>query len=275
MSGKKNASHSRIVVVPDPAGLALTVAQAILVFIQQGLTHQPFFSLVLSGGSTPKNIYRLLADPARVARLDWGRIQVFFGDERCVPPQHEESNYRMARETFLDHIPLPATNIHRIRGEEPPEEAARDYQKEIEGIFPNAAFPRLDLVLLGMGEDGHIASLFPGSESLNEKSRWVLPVVHDRPPQPLVVSTSTLSQQAAHGEELFKSLGCSACHRIGGVGGSVGPDLTHVGSRRNREWIAEQIKNPKSHDPDSIMPSFSSVSPKDRGDIADYLSGLR
>jgi nitric oxide reductase subunit C len=113
-------------------------------------------------------------------------------------------------------------------------------------------------------------------DSLVQFLTWVNGIdTNNWPPQPLAVSTSNLPQQAAHGKELFKSLGCSACHSIGGIGGSVGPDLNRVGSRRNKEWIMEQIKNPKSHNPDSIMPSFSSVSPKDREDIADYLSGLR
>ena len=95
------------------------------------------------------------------------------------------------------------------------------------------------------------------------------------PPQPMVVSAQNPSRQASHGEELFKSLGCPACHSIGGIGGKVGPDLTRVGSSRTREWIEEQIENPKSHDPNSIMPGFASVPENDREDIADYLSGLR
>lgn len=95
------------------------------------------------------------------------------------------------------------------------------------------------------------------------------------PPKPVVTSTATLTKQATHGEELFKSLGCSACHMIGGIGGHIGPDLTKVGSRRDKEWIAEQIKDPKSHIPDSIMPVFSALPGKDIEDLSDYLSGLK
>jgi len=113
-------------------------------------------------------------------------------------------------------------------------------------------------------------------ESVLQFLTWVNGIdTNNWPPQPLTVAGSTLTQQTTHGEELFKSLGCPACHRIGGIGGNVGPDLTHVGIRRDKEWIEEQIKNPKSHDPNSIMPGFSSVSEKDREDVAGYLSGLR
>ncbi len=95
------------------------------------------------------------------------------------------------------------------------------------------------------------------------------------PPKPVVTSTAPLTKQATHGEELFKSLGCSACHMIGGVGGHIGPDLTKVGSRRGREWIEEQIKAPKSHIPNSIMPGFAAQPDKYIEDLSDYLSGLK
>jgi nitric oxide reductase subunit C len=95
------------------------------------------------------------------------------------------------------------------------------------------------------------------------------------PPQPIAAATKPLTVQTQKGEDLFKSLGCSACHMINGVGGQVGPDLTKVGIRRNKAWIEEQIKNPKSHNPNSIMPSFAKVSDKDIEDLADYLSGLK
>jgi 6-phosphogluconolactonase len=166
--------------------LACRAAEEIIACIRQGLENQSSFSLVLSGGSTPKNVYSLLADGEHASLVDWGRLLVFFGDERCVPPQHVESNYRMARETLLDKVPLPAENIHRIRGEELPAKAAAVYQEELEEIYLLESLPHFDLVLLGMGEDGHVASLFPGSQALEEKIRWVVPVEHHQPPLPLV-----------------------------------------------------------------------------------------
>jgi 6-phosphogluconolactonase len=186
MSGRKNASHSQLIISPDLPGLARSAAQEIVTCIRQALESQPSFSLVLSGGSTPKNVYSLLADGEHASQVDWERLLVFFGDERCVPPQHRESNYRMVRETLLDKVPLPAEKIHRIRGEDLPAKAAAIYQAELEGIFPGRNLPHFDLVLLGMGEDGHVASLFPGSQALEEKVSWVVSVEHHQPPLPLV-----------------------------------------------------------------------------------------
>ena len=98
----------------------------------------------------------------------WSRVQVLWGDERCVPPDHVESNYRMARETLLDHVPVPAANVHRIHGEDDPAIAAAAYETTLR------ALARIDLVLLGLGEDGHTASLFPGGAAVHEQTRWVM-----------------------------------------------------------------------------------------------------
>ena len=99
----------------------------------------------------------------------WSRVQVLWGDERCVPPHHAESNYRMARETLLDRVPVPTANVHRIHGEDDPTIAAADYETTLRALL------RIDLVLLGLGEDGHTASLFPGSAAVHEQTRWVMP----------------------------------------------------------------------------------------------------
>lgn len=136
------------------------------------------FSVALSGGSTPRHLYRLLADPAQPFhdRIDWSATHVFWGDERHVPPDHPDSNYRMAREALLDLVPVPADNIHRMRGEESDAaHAARLYEAELRGFFSESADqPRFDLVLLGLGADAHTASLFPGSEAVRERERWVV-----------------------------------------------------------------------------------------------------
>jgi len=128
--------------------------------------------VALSGGSTPRATYTLLASDEFAARVDWPRVHVLWGDERCVPPDHPESNYRMARETLLDKIPIPAENVYRIRGELPPDQAATAYQAELEAIL--GTIGRFDLILLGMGEDGHTASLFPGTAAIHEQTRWVV-----------------------------------------------------------------------------------------------------
>jgi 6-phosphogluconolactonase len=132
------------------------------------------FSVALSGGSTPRRLYQLLADPAQPFRdrIDWSATHVFWGDERHVPPDHPESNYRMAREALLDVVPVPAGNVHRMRGEEADApRAARSYEEELRTFFSGP--PQFDLVLLGLGADAHTASLFPGGEAVRERERWV------------------------------------------------------------------------------------------------------
>lgn len=133
------------------------------------------FTIALSGGGTPRPIYARLADAEFQQRIDWTRTHIFFGDERCVPPDDTRSNYRMARETLFDHAPIPSENIYRIRGEDDPALAALAYEQQIQRLFRASAPPAFDLILLGMGENGHTASLFPGTAALREKTRWVVP----------------------------------------------------------------------------------------------------
>lgn len=131
--------------------------------------------LVLAGGSTPTRLYQRLALTTGDAALPWDRVHVWFGDERVVPPDHDDSNYRMAREALLAHVPVPAAHVHRMEGERPPDDAARDYEAVLRRLVPAGAdgIPQLDLVLLGLGADGHTASLFPGSAALDETMRLV------------------------------------------------------------------------------------------------------
>ena len=135
-------------------------------------------AVALSGGSTPQGLYRLLAEPPYRGRVDWGRVEIFWGDERCVPPDHHDSNYRMAKEAMLSKLPIPPGHVHRIEAERPDRDAAaRDYQAVIARVFgvdPAGPPPAFDLILLGMGPDGHTASLFPGTAALDEKTRWVV-----------------------------------------------------------------------------------------------------
>jgi 6-phosphogluconolactonase len=133
------------------------------------------FSVALSGGSTPKGLYELLARPPFGGSLPWKDAHVFWGDERCVPPDHPDSNYRMAREALLSKVPIPEKQVHRFRGELEPDAAARDYEKELQAFF--GADPRFDLVLLGLGVEGHTASLFPGSPAFEAKTWTAAPFV--------------------------------------------------------------------------------------------------
>jgi 6-phosphogluconolactonase len=160
-------------VVPDPAALADTAARYIVETSQQAIDARGVFSLALSGGSTPRDLHRRLASPPLAQQIDWSRVQIFFGDERCVPPEDPQSNYRMAQETLLSLVPVPAVNVHRMRGELPPEDAAADYERQLKDFFKGDE-PSLDLILLGMGDNGHTASLFPGLSAVREQHRWVV-----------------------------------------------------------------------------------------------------
>src|SRR5437773_10575660 len=139
------------------------------------------FVVALAGGSTPKALYALLAGAPWAGRVDWSRVHVFWGDERCVPPDDPASNYRMAHEALLAHVPVSEQNVHRIRGEDDPHCAAAAYERVLREVFATPVGPprpapgaRFDLVLLGMGDDGHTASLFPGGTAVRESERWAV-----------------------------------------------------------------------------------------------------
>ena len=153
---------NEIRIYPDTDHLARAAAEGFVALAAEAvgrrLPDRGQFSVALAGGSTPRAAYALLA----AEEVDWSRVHVFWGDERCVPPDHPDSNYRLAREALLDHVSLPAGNVHRMRGEMEPEAAAQAYAAELRAFF-GTQWPSFDLVLLGMGNDGHIASLFPGS----------------------------------------------------------------------------------------------------------------
>jgi len=136
------------------------------------------FSIALSGGHTPKHLYELLATQEFSSRIPWSNVHLFQVDERCVPPTGTESNYRMIREAMLDEIPLPSGHFHRMTAEQPDRDAAaRSYARELQTIAAesSAKWPRLDLIFLGLGEDGHTASLFPSSAALEEEKLAVCP----------------------------------------------------------------------------------------------------
>jgi len=138
--------------------------------------------VALSGGSTPRGLHTLLADPGEPfrARVPWEQLHVFWGDERPVPPDHPDSNYRMAHDTLLRHVPVPRAHIHRVAGEDPHHaRAARRYARELRQVFSThgrleGGWPRFDVVILGMGADGHTASVFPGTDAVHEKTRLVV-----------------------------------------------------------------------------------------------------
>lgn len=156
---------------------------------ERALAGEGRFRWVLTGGSTIEPVYERLATPALRNRLTWDRVEVFFTDERCVPPAHADSNFGMASRSLLDRVPIPCERIHRMPGEDPnPERAAIEHEhrlREVLGIG-RGEVPDFDLVLLGMGADAHVASLFPGDPQVLVDDRLVVPVEHDRDPPPRV-----------------------------------------------------------------------------------------
>ena len=156
------------------------------------------FSVALAGGNTPRRVYELLATERFRDRVEWSQVYIFFGDERCVPPQHPDSNYAMAYETLISKAPIPAKNVRRIIGEGNAAENARAYENELRTFFAGLPGPRFDLLLLGMGEDGHTASLFPNSAVLKEMSRWVMPTKNEQTGQDRITLTVPAINHARH-----------------------------------------------------------------------------
>jgi 6-phosphogluconolactonase len=176
-------------VCTDVADLSRRAAEAAAGTINDAVRTAGTCSIVLSGGSTPRTLYSLLASEFR-AQIPWAKVQVFWGDERYVPPEDARSNYRMARETLLDHVPCPPANIHPMPTHFPEADAAaRDYELTLRNHFVGE-WPHFELVLLGLGDDGHTASLFPGSLALAERARWV--VAAQAPVEPQTRLTLTL-----------------------------------------------------------------------------------
>jgi 6-phosphogluconolactonase len=191
---------SQIEIFPDPPALARAAAERFVGLAADAIAASGRFSVGLSGGSTPRALFALLATAEIAGRVDWSNMHVFWGDERCVPPDHPDSNYGMARELLLDHVPLPAENIHRMHGETEPEQAAVEYEQILRNFFAgeNPAQPRFDVLLQGMGEDGHTASLFPGTRALYERARWVLENYVPRLDMWRITLTTTAINAAAH-----------------------------------------------------------------------------
>src|SRR5512136_689183 len=159
-------------VFPDNPSFVKGSADFIADVAASAIAERGRFTIALSGGGTPKPIYARLAGTGYRDRIAWEKAHIFFGDERAVPPDDARSNYRMVREAWLDHSPVPAENIHRIHGEDDPALEALRYEQEIARFHRAAAFPAFDLILLGMGDNGHTASLFPGTGALRETVRW-------------------------------------------------------------------------------------------------------
>lgn len=167
--------NPEIVILPDATALAREAAQRFARVACEAVESRGRFSVALSGGSTPGVLYRMLAEEPYRDQIPWAQAHLFWGDERCVPADDPGSNYRLASETLIERVPIPTDNVHRVWGELEPNAAARAYERDLYDFFCGPR-TRFDLALLGVGSDGHTASLFPGSAALRETERMALAV---------------------------------------------------------------------------------------------------
>ena len=183
------------VVLRDPAAVADEAARHVVALATSAIDATGRFTVALSGGSTPRALHAQLAT-AHSDAIDWARVEFFWSDDRAVPPDHPDSNYRMARETLLDPLGIDGSRVHRIRGEDPePDHAADEYARSLAASLPGE-LPIFDLVLLGMGADGHTASLFPNTAALDIEDRTVVASHAPKPPVNRITLTFPVLLQA-------------------------------------------------------------------------------
>lgn len=220
--------------------LARAAAETVIETLRAALAERDRASFVLTGGSTPIPLYRLLAADYRHA-LDWERVDVFFGDERHVPHDDEDSNFRMARDTLLDGLPLSPDRIHPMPTADSPDADARAYEETLRAYFGDG-LPAFDLLLLGMGADGHVASLFPGSPALDETERWV--VATESPPSSPVRDRVTLTFPALNAARtvLFLVAGASKRDALAAVHRDPGdaPPAERVEAQDRLLWFVDE-----------------------------------
>src|SRR5216684_795707 len=190
-------SEPKLIILNDPQELYVRAAEETAHIAGESVCTHGEFTLCLSGGSTPAATYDLLATRFHLS-VDWKEVQFYFGDERCVPPDHAESNFAMATRTMLSKLTLRPDQVHRMRGEDPPASAAAAYERELRKRFGlgDGEFPRFDLVLLGLGDNRHTASLFPGDPAIHETQRMVVPVEVDAAPRKRLTITPPVINNA-------------------------------------------------------------------------------
>jgi 6-phosphogluconolactonase len=208
-------SEPKITVLDDAQAVYVHAAEEIAHFAGEDICTHAEFTIALSGGSTPAAVYQLLADRFRLS-VDWKEVQFFWGDERCVPPDDELSNYAMANRTLLSHLSLRPEQVHRMRGELPPDEGARAYEDELKRAFSlgQGDLPRFGLVMLGLGDNRHTLSLFPGAkEALDEKEKLVVAVDVDATPPRRISFTPPVANNAERAMFIVTGAGKAAAVR--------------------------------------------------------------
>ena len=225
-------SNWKIEVLADLEALSLRAASIFVSASRNSIAKKKRFAVAISGGSTPRRLYTLLGSDAYRHRVDWQYVHFFWADERCVPRDDEASNFRTAFDTLLSKIALPDENIHQIKGEEAPDKAARDYEEEIRRFFGESERPGFDLIILGMGEDGHTASLFPGSKSIEETVRLAIPVYLEEPGKNRITLTLPVLNNAD--QILFLVTGPSKAAVLSEI----------LGEREKKKWYPARFIHP-------------------------------
>jgi 6-phosphogluconolactonase len=191
-------ANQNIHILENEGDLAQKVASEVLAEARRAVARHDKFTWAVSGGKTPESLFRILAAPPFQSEMPWDKVHVFIVDERFVPPDHADSNYRMLRETLLQKVPIHPAQVHAV----PTQcgsvgEAAMEYERGLKFFFGDVEFPRFDLILLGLGEDGHTASLFPDTAALEEKKRWAVDVLPPKAPHARVTLTFPVLNNAA------------------------------------------------------------------------------
>jgi 6-phosphogluconolactonase len=250
-------SDRKIEVLSDLEALSHHAASIFVTTSKKSIETKKRFVVVISGGSTPRRLYTLLGSETYRHQVDWQHVHFFWADERCVPKDDEASNFKTAFDTLLSRVALPDKNIHRIKGEEAPDKAARDYEEEIKRFFGESERPGFDLIILGMGEDGHTASLFPGSKSLEEKVRLAIPVYLGEPKKNRITLTLPVLNNAD--QILFLVAGSSKAVVLSEVLGDGEkkrgfPAGLICPARGNITWLIDQDAAAKLNTPSLTLP---------------------
>jgi 6-phosphogluconolactonase len=236
-------SNLKIEVLSDLEALSHCAASIFVGGSRNSIKTKKRFAVAISGGSTPIRLYALLASDPYRDKVEWRHIHFFWADERCVPKEDDESNFKLAYEAFLSKIPVPISNIHRVKGEKDPEQGAEEYEDDLRKFFGMSEIPVFDLIILGIGEDGHTASLFPDSKSLEETIRLTVPVYMKRPKRDRVTLTLPVLNNAV--QILFLVSGRSKAKIIHKILGKKGkkeryPAGLITPSHGNIIWLIDQ-----------------------------------
>ncbi|WP_428377710.1 6-phosphogluconolactonase [Lichenicoccus sp.] len=243
-----DVAEGREWILPDAQAVARRVAEFLFERARAKPGDAPYV-IALSGGSTPKRLYEILAAAPFATEFPWSRLELFFGDERFVPPDSADSNYNMVNRALLSHVPVPSERVHRMPAEGDPAQAARSYQRELRAVYGSDALqpgrPLFDVVLLGLGENGHTASLFPGTAVLEERTAWVSTCTpHDAPHRRL-----TLTYPAIHSSAyvLFLVTGAGKAEVLGKVRArDPAQPSSHITTEGELVWVLDEAAAGKS-----------------------------